>query len=104
MPFGAEGTEVMLDPESGTGGYTLLADSLLPLVHDPDTEAGREELNLTSLEGDVLDGLSVARFRVRPGEDASCLNLYQAKDPEDPGANSRLRGERPVCFWELVGG
>ena len=79
--FRREGTEVMLDPESGTGGYTLLADSLLPLVHDPDTEAGREELNLTSLEGDVLDGLSVARFRVRPGEDASCLNLYQAKDP-----------------------
>ena len=79
--FRREGTEMMLDPESGTGGYMLLADSLLPLVHDPNTEAGRQELNLTSLEGDVLDGLSVARFRVRPGEDASCLNLYQAKDP-----------------------
>ena len=79
--FRREGTEVMLDPESGTGGYTLLADSLLPLVHDPGTEAGREELNLTRLDGDVLDGLSVARFRVRPGEDVSCLNLYQAKDP-----------------------
>ena len=25
--------------------------------------------------------MSLARFRLRPGEDASCLNLYQAKDP-----------------------
>ena len=79
--FRREGTEVVLDPESGTGGYTLLADSLLPIVYDPNTEAGRDELNLTNVEGNVLDEVSFARFRVRPGEDASCLNLYQAKNP-----------------------
>ena len=79
--FRREGTEVVLDRESGTGGYTLLADSLLPIVYDPNTEAGRDELNLTNVEGNVLDEVSFARFRVRPGEDASCLNLYQAKDP-----------------------
>ena len=79
--FRREGTEAVLDPESGTGGYTLLADSLLPIVYDPNTEAGRDELNLTNVEGNVLDEVSFARFRVRPGEDASCLNLYQAKDP-----------------------
>ena len=28
-----------------------------------------------------LAGVTLRRFRVRPGEDASCLNLYQAKDP-----------------------
>ena len=79
--FRREGTEVVLDPESGTGGYTLLADSLLPIVYDPNTEAGRDELNLTNVAGNVLDEVSFARFRVRPGEDASCLNLYQAKNP-----------------------
>ena len=79
--FRREGSEVVLDRASGTGGYTLLADSTLPLVHDPDTEAGREELYLADLEDDVVGGVSFARFRVRPGEDASCLNLYQAKDP-----------------------
>ena len=79
--FRREGTEAVLDPESGTGGYTLLADSLLPIVYDPNTEAGRDELNLTNVEGNVLDEVSFARFRVRPGEDASCLNLYQAKNP-----------------------
>ena len=79
--FRREGSEVVLDRESGTGGYTLLADSVLPLVHDPNTEAGREELYLTDLEDNVVGGVSFARFRVRPGEDASCLNLYQAKNP-----------------------
>ena len=79
--FRREGTEAVLDPESGTGGYTLLADSLLPIVYDPNTEAGRDELNLTNVAGNVLDEVSFARFRVRPGEDASCLNLYQAKNP-----------------------
>ena len=28
-----------------------------------------------------LEGVALTRFRVRPGEDASCLNLYQPKDP-----------------------
>ena len=37
-----------LDPKSGTGGYVLTADSLLPLIHDPNTAAGREALNLTA--------------------------------------------------------
>lgn len=72
-----------LDPRSGTGGYTLLADTLLPIAHDPSTPEGREALFLTDLyeTGEPLYGVGLSRFRVRPGEDASCLNLYQAKDP-----------------------
>ena len=35
------------DRKSGTGGYPLLAESLLPVVHDPNTTEGRESLNLT---------------------------------------------------------
>ena len=72
-----------LDPTSGTGGYTLLADTLLPIAHDLSTPEGRDELFLTDLyaPGEPLAGLNLSRFRVRPGEDASCLNLYQAKDP-----------------------
>ncbi|MYD84755.1 MAG: ABC transporter permease, partial [Acidobacteria bacterium] len=44
---------------------------------------GRSELFLDDLfaEGEPLAGVTLARFRLRPGEDASCLNLYQAKDP-----------------------
>ena len=81
--FRREGGGDPLDRGSGTGGYTLLADTLLPIVHDPSTPQGREDLFISDLfeAGEPLDGVGLARFRVRPGEDASCLNLYQAKDP-----------------------
>ena len=81
--FRRDGGGDPLDRGSGTGGYTLLADTLLPIVHDPSTPEGREDLFISDLfeAGEPLDGVTLARFRVRPGEDASCLNLYQAKDP-----------------------
>ncbi len=81
--FRREGGGNVLDRASGTGGYTLLADTLLPLVHDPSTVEGQDELFVADLfeEGEALAGVTLERFRLRPGEDASCLNLYQAKDP-----------------------
>ena len=75
----------MLDPRSAnTAGFTLLADTLLPIV--PTTRPaveGQDELFVADLfeEGEALAGVTLERFRLRPGEDASCLNLYQAKDP-----------------------
>ena len=81
--FRREGTDAQLDRHSGTGGFTLLADTLVPIAHDPSSQGGRDLLNLTDLyePGGTLEGVALSRFRVRPGEDASCLNLYQAKDP-----------------------
>ncbi len=77
-----EGT-LMLDRNSGSGGFLLLAESLLPLVHDPNTSEGREALNLGSDNAtSPLVGVTFARFRVRPGDDASCLNLYQPRNPK----------------------
>jgi len=71
-----------LDRKSGSGGYPLLADSLLPLVPDPNTEAGREALNLDATgPTSALNGLTFTRFRVRTGDDTSCLNLYQPRNP-----------------------
>jgi putative ABC transport system permease protein len=63
---------------SGTGGYPLLAESLLPLIHDPNSAQGREELNLNDA---ALTDVKLTRFRLRPGDDASCLNLYAPRNP-----------------------
>jgi ABC-type lipoprotein release transport system permease subunit len=67
---------------SGSGGYPLIGESLVPLMHDLGTHAGREALGL----GSDLPGLEVARFRLRPGDDASCLNLYRPRSPRLLGA------------------
>jgi putative ABC transport system permease protein len=64
------------DRKSGTGGFPLLAESLLPVVHDLNTPAGREALNLSN------DDATFVSLRVRPGDDTSCLNLYQPRNPK----------------------
>jgi len=64
------------DTSAGTGGFPLIAESVLPLIHDPNTPAGREALNLPPLEG-----VEFVPFRLRPGDDASCLSLYRPLNP-----------------------
>lgn len=78
-----ENIDTTRNAESGSGGFPLLAESLVPLVHDPNTREGREALNLTGDEGSsFLGDVTFARFRVKPGDDASCLNLYQPRSPK----------------------
>jgi hypothetical protein len=67
-----------LDWHSGNGGYPLLAESLLPLHWDPNTAEGRQELDLDDA---VLEQVRFTSFRLRPGDDTSCLNLYRPSNP-----------------------
>jgi putative ABC transport system permease protein len=76
--FRRGGGPLTTDPRSGTGGYALLAESEVPLIHNPNDETGRQEL---SLAAGALAGVRFSRFRLRPGEDASCLNLYRPANP-----------------------
>ena len=79
--FHKEGGATSADRSSGLGGYPLLAESLLPIVLDLSDENGRAELGISAFDDEIFGAAAFARFRVRPGEDTSCLNLYQAKDP-----------------------
>ena len=68
------------DPHSGTGGFTLIGQSEVPLLHNPNDAAGREALGVVNPAA-ALTRTRVTRFRVRPGEDTSCLNLYRPTNP-----------------------
>jgi ABC-type lipoprotein release transport system permease subunit len=72
------------DPKGPGGGYALVATSVLPLHHDPHTPEGLESLNLAGEP--ALDGAAFERFRLQPGDDASCLNLYRPQNPTILGA------------------
>ncbi len=64
------------DRRSGTGGYSLLVDLLIPIATDPNGADGREALGLPQDPSIAVDA-----FRVLPGDDASCLNLYRPQNP-----------------------
>ncbi len=70
---------------SGTGGFALIGESTLPIMKDLNTREGREALGL---DDKILQGVSFVPFRVRNGDDASCLNLNRAQTPRMLGVKS----------------
>jgi len=68
------------DKASGTGGFALMAESVAPLMHDPNTADGRSGLAFES-DDELLAGAKVTRFRLRPGDETSCLTLYKPTNP-----------------------
>jgi hypothetical protein len=86
------------DAHSGTGGFPLAAESQLPILWDLNTPTGRENLSL----GAVKDAKFWA-FRLRPGEDASCLNLYEPRTPRILGASREFLQLDRFSFTESMG-
>ena len=93
------GAEDVGDAKSASGGYALIGETLAPLMHDPSTPAGREALNL----GPELEGVTIARFRLRPGDDASCLNLYRPQNPRLLGATETFIRQNRFSFARAAG-
>ena len=75
-----------LAPGSGTGGFSLAAESSIPFFQDPDDPESAPELNLDRLPSP--EKLRFWSFRLRPGDDASCRNLYRPANPRILGAPS----------------
>ncbi|MEW4490794.1 FtsX-like permease family protein [Thalassoglobus sp. JC818] len=70
--------------DSGNGGFSLVAETNIPVLYDLNTVEGRSKLGIEVLDEELmatLDQASVMPFRVRHGENASCLNLYQTQLP-----------------------
>ncbi len=88
--FRRGGGTAQTDPHSGTGGYTLLAESVLPVPYDPNTPDGLQNLNVADTDLASLAGVKFVSFRLRPGDDASCLNLYQPRNPRLLGVPPEL--------------
>jgi ABC-type antimicrobial peptide transport system permease subunit len=90
-----------LAKEGGSGGYALVAESDVPIYEDLNSEKGRTEIS-DALERRLpdkdklkeaqaaLSGVSFQQFRVRAGDDASCLNLYQPRKPRLLGVPTAL--------------
>lgn len=65
--------------DSGAGGFALIGESSLPVYEDLNSKSGREAF---ALDEELLTQTTVVPFRVREGDDASCLNLNRAQKPQ----------------------
>ncbi len=82
--------DTSLRKASGAGGFALAAESDIPLHHDLNSEDGRFELGFSKSDSAITAGAHIVPFRVLPGEDASCLNLYQPQKPRILGVPNDL--------------
>ncbi len=101
----------------GTGGFALIAESELPIVHDLSSPEGWRAAGLDDAAGSPLAGVTLMGLRLRPGDDASCLNLYQPRRPRIAGVPRRMTDTAPFVFarslattdaeranpWQLLG-
>jgi putative ABC transport system permease protein len=85
--------------DSGTGGFALYGDSSIPILHDLSTESGRKALGLA---GQGLEDLQAVQFRVRDGDDASCLNLNRAQQPRLMGVQPETLTQREAFQFTAV--
>jgi putative ABC transport system permease protein len=76
--------------DRGTGGFEFVATSDLPIHYDLNTAEGRRELGFSDAAEKELANYGVYSLRVEDGENASCLNLYQPKQPRVLGLPEAL--------------
>jgi len=71
--------------DSGTGGFAIFGESAIGVLHDLNSNSGRQTLGL---DDNALVGVKIVQLRVHDGDDASCFNLNRAQRP-------RLLGVQP---------
>lgn len=71
---------------SGTGGFALIGESSLPVYEDLNSKTGWEAFGL---DEKLMPQARVVPFRVKEGDDASCLNLNRAQKPVLVGVQER---------------
>jgi len=100
--------------ESGNGGFMYVAESSSPILYDLNTDEGRNKLDWiideNSEEADLAQKMEAVAFRMKPGENASCLNIYQTRLPTVLGTTQQMIKRGGFKFadtripkpWELL--
>jgi putative ABC transport system permease protein len=78
------------DRTSGGGGFSLIGQSELPIHFDLDTPQGRKEMGFDPDQENLLAACRFYSFRVKSGDEASCLNLYKPQQPRLLGAGKKF--------------
>jgi ABC-type lipoprotein release transport system permease subunit len=79
-----------LQPTGGSGGFAWVGEATMPIYADLQTAKGRDELEFPEATKAALADVGIVPFRVHAGDDASCLNLYQPRQPRVLGVPAAL--------------
>ncbi len=75
---------------SGSGGFALVAESQVAIHQDLGRAADLGQLGFDDEEIAALGAARVVPFRLLPGDDASCLNLFRPEKPRVLGVPREL--------------
>jgi putative ABC transport system permease protein len=77
--------------DSGTGGFALYGESSIPVLYDLNSQKGKQ---FYGLEHPGTIDVSYVQFRLKEGDDASCLNLNRVSTPQLIGVDPEELGRR----------
>jgi ABC-type antimicrobial peptide transport system permease subunit len=103
-----------VSPTGGSGGYPLVAEADVPIYQDLNSPDGQKDLasqfrwarqegRVTHEDGRLLSQIRFVGFRLRAGDDASCLNLAQPRRPRILGVPPALIRRGGFQFREVEG-
>ncbi|MFO0968123.1 MAG: ABC transporter permease [Gemmataceae bacterium] len=100
--FHKETGETFLRRDQGSGGFALVAQSDVPIFEDLNRKSTRTQLDLRPGEAALLERATFYPMRMRAGDDASCLNLYQPLKPRILGASKAFRERGGFAFGSTL--
>ncbi len=86
------------DPQ-GVGGFDLVVEGSRPIYRPLGLAA--EQREALGSEADMLADCDIISCRLRPGDDASCTNLYQASQPRVLGVPQQLDRLQAGADWPV---
>jgi putative ABC transport system permease protein len=86
--------------DSGTGGFALYGESTIPVLYDLNSQKGKQ---FYGLERPGTEDVSTVQFRLKEGDDASCLNLNRVSAPQLIGVDpEELARRKAFTFAEIT--
>ncbi|NIM99798.1 MAG: hypothetical protein GTO24_17515 [candidate division Zixibacteria bacterium] len=85
--------------DSGTGGFALYGESPIPVLYDLNSPKGKQ---FYGLERPGTEDVSIVQFRLKEGDDASCLNLNRVSAPQLIGVNPEELARRKAFTFAQI--
>jgi hypothetical protein len=82
--------------DSGDGGFALIAQTDQPIYQNLNTADAQHDLGFSAAAMQTLKTAKVFPLRVQAGDDASCLNLYQPRQPRVLGVRRQRRRSEKI--------